>query len=214
MSPREQKLLALILIVLAYAACDYFYRAASGFEKDEGLTAQSAEAAAAVSSMTGQLSALPLSDDGRRLLKMANSPLTDDPFEAPSAGMKASAAADLPQMTLSGILAMGSVKIALIGGAQKTGVAAQDSHDLYPLTQCPSGDGTDGGIHTRRIAAGGQDTDFSEFLHNFNLLPPARGGLCIAFAISFFCRPTVMRASTAVPRGAPHAGQRKPKPPG
>lgn len=118
MSPREQKLLALILIVLAYAACDYFYRAASGFEKDEGLTAQSAEAAAAVSSMTGQLSALPLSEDGRRLLKMANSPLTDDPFEAPSAGMKASAAADLPQMTLSGILAIGSVKIALIGGEE------------------------------------------------------------------------------------------------
>lgn len=37
MNPREQKLLALILIVLAYAACDYFYRAASGFENDEGL---------------------------------------------------------------------------------------------------------------------------------------------------------------------------------
>ena len=54
MNPREQKLLALILIVLAYAACDYFYRAASGFENDKGLTAQSQAAAAAVSAMTSR----------------------------------------------------------------------------------------------------------------------------------------------------------------
>ena len=136
-----------------------------------------------------------------------------------TAGVQDGAAArhdvgDAVRVQRAQVLLADDVGIALIGGAQKTGVAAQDSHDLYPLTQCPSGDGTDGGIHTRRVAAGGQDTDFSEFLHNFNLLPPARGGLCIAFAISFFCRPTVMRASTAVPRGAPHAGQRKPKPPG
>lgn len=120
MNPREQKLLALILIVLAYAACDYFYRAASGFENDEGLTAQSqdAAAAAAVSAMTSQVANLPLSDSGRRLLKLANNPLTDDPLAPPSAAMRATAVSNLPHVTLSGVINMGNVSLALIGGEE------------------------------------------------------------------------------------------------
>ena len=118
MNPREQKLLVLILIVLAYAACDFFYRAASGFENDEGLTAQSKDAAAAVSAMTSQVANLPLSDSGRRLLELANTPLTDDPLAPPSAAMRATAASDLPQVTLSGVIAMGNVSLALIGGEE------------------------------------------------------------------------------------------------
>ena len=117
MNPREQKLLGLILIVLAYVACDYLYRAASGFE-NEGLTAQSAEASAAVTAMAGQLNSLPLSENGRHLLKLANSPMESDPFEAPSAGMRASVTSGMPQLTLSGVLSMGSTNIALIGGEE------------------------------------------------------------------------------------------------
>ena len=116
MNPREQQLLALILIVLAYAACDYFYRAASGFENDEGLIAQSQDAAAAVSAMTSQVANLPLSDSGRRLLKLANNPLTDDPLAPPSAAMRATAVSNLPHVTLSGVINMGNVSLALIGG--------------------------------------------------------------------------------------------------
>ena len=118
MNPREQKLLVLILIVLAYAACDYFYRAASGFENDEGLTAQSQDAAAAVSAMTSQVANLPLSDSGRRLLELANNPLTDDPLAPPTAAMRATAVSNLPPVTLSGVINMGNVSLALIGGEE------------------------------------------------------------------------------------------------
>ena len=130
MTPREQKLLILILVVLAYAVADYFYRAASGFENDEGLSLQSREASAAITAMSGQLAALPLSDNGRRLLKLANTPLESDPLAAPTASMVASAAGDNPQLVLSGVISMGRTNIALIGGEEYiTGDVIADTNE-------------------------------------------------------------------------------------
>ena len=118
MTSREQKLLILILIVLAYAAVDYFYRAASGFEDAKSVTAQTSEAQAAVAAMTNQIASLPLSENGRRLLELANAPLMSDPLQAPAPAVRSSMVSDLPQVTLSGILRMGRTALALIGGEE------------------------------------------------------------------------------------------------
>ena len=50
--------------------------------------------------------------------KVANNPLTDDPLAPPTAAMRATTVSNLPHVTLSGVINMGNVSLALIGGEE------------------------------------------------------------------------------------------------
>lgn len=119
MNAREKKLLVLVLIAFIFAVGDFLYSAVNEGKTDSVTVSKLKEAKDAVSQMGVKMSALPMTNEGRRRLAASGVTLESDPLEVAPAVLKTkSVGRALPFVSVDGFVHMDPIHYVILGGKE------------------------------------------------------------------------------------------------
>lgn len=119
MSPREKRLLALVIVAFLFAVGDFLYSALNEFRNESLVVSHVKDAQRAIGDVNTALVASTGTNNMLDRLSYANMPLTSDPLvrAAPAAGQDWTGE-QLPFLNASGFIALGQTTIAIINGGE------------------------------------------------------------------------------------------------
>lgn len=119
MSPREKRLLALVIVAFLFAVGDFLYSALNEFRNESLVVSHVKDAQRAIGDVNTALVASTGTNNMLDRLSYANMPLASDPLvrAAPAAGQDWTGE-QLPFLNASGFIALGQTTIAIINGGE------------------------------------------------------------------------------------------------